>query len=154
MDLYTLSLLIAANIFWAANPTAAKILISEVGAPTAAWLKYFMAGLSFMICLPIIRTLFSDENKNIRWLPNLSPCDLTIILIIALTTCFLSPLFQMQGLNASSAINNSLLVALEPLLTLVLAYFILGNPITKRDTFSLIVGVIGFLVLSNFNFNF
>lgn len=152
MNSSTLILLVVANIFWAGNPTAAKILIGETGNVATAWLKYFVAGISFLAGLPIIYKLF-PETKGERWLSNISSHDLVVIFIIAVTTCFLSPLLQMKGLRTSSAIVNSLLVGMEPLLTLILAYLVINNPITRRDALALIIGLAGFLVLSGFFVN-
>lgn len=150
MTLSAIILLIAANIFWAGNPTAAKIIIREVGNVETAWLKYFVAGISFLISLPLIHRVFPETEKDSRWLPDISFHDLAVIFMIAITTCFLSPLLQMKGLRASSATANSLLVGMEPLLTLTLAYFVINNPLAQRDVLALIIGFIGFLILSGF----
>jgi len=150
MSYSKLLLLVVANMFWAANPTAAKILIGEVGHVTTAWLKYSTALLAFMLFFPAIRSLFPAEEKGRHWLAELSLHDLIVLLCIGLTTCFLSPLCQMQGLTTSSAISNSLLVAMEPLFTLALAYFLLNDPFTRRDALALATGVVGFLILSGF----
>ncbi|MFA6093689.1 MAG: DMT family transporter [Elusimicrobiota bacterium] len=141
-----LILLLVCNLFWAAAPTAAKVLISEVGAPAAAWLKYAGAMAAFLLCLPLIRRAFPEPES--RPLRRISPRDLGILALIGLATCTLSPLAQMRGLTASTAVNNSILVCLEPLMTLVLAWLLLRDRIRNMDALVILIAATGALILS------
>jgi drug/metabolite transporter (DMT)-like permease len=138
-------LLVVSNLFWAANPTAAKFLVERSDPATTAWLKYLGAGLGFLAFLPWAGKFFKEENPGPA-----SPHDLAWMAGIGATTCFLSPLCQMSGLGASSAVTNSLLVSTEPLFTLVLAWALLRETASPRDVAALAVGAAGSLAVSGF----
>jgi len=136
-------LLMAANLFWALNPTAGKILIAQTDPLTTAWLRYAGAALALAVVWPWIRRAGGSEA------PRPMPLrDKAILGAIGATTCFLAPLCQMSGLGASTAVSNSILTVTEPLFTLLLAWLLLRGRLTRQESYMMAVAAAGALVLS------
>lgn len=71
--------------------------------------------------------------------------------LLGLTAFALSPALQMLGLSASQASENSLLVALEPLMTVAVAWVLLREPVRRYHLVSFAVALAGFGLLSGFH---
>jgi drug/metabolite transporter (DMT)-like permease len=64
-----------------------------------------------------------------------------------MTFCF-SPILQLTGLSTSHAIDNAIIVALEPLMTIFLAWAFLREKLSLRHVVALVLALIGFSLLS------
>jgi drug/metabolite transporter (DMT)-like permease len=140
-----LLLLLVANLFWAINPTAGKVLIAQTDPLTTAWLRYAGAALALAAAWPWIRGAGACDPETPRPLPLR---DKAIVAAIGATTCFLAPLCQMSGLGASTAVSNSILMTTEPLFTLLLAWLLLRGRLTRQESYMMAVAAAGALVLS------
>jgi drug/metabolite transporter (DMT)-like permease len=60
----------------------------------------------------------------------------------------IGPFLQFTGLSMAQSVDNALMVALEPLVTVLLAWVILGERLKLKDWISLCFGLFGFLLLS------
>lgn len=74
--------------------------------------------------------------------------DLRIV-AVGLLTFFLSPVLQMKGLSLSRAIDSSLMIAIEPLVTILLAVAVLREKLGAVRGVSILLAIAGALVLSD-----
>lgn len=144
--------LIIGNLLWSAHPIMGKILLNAYTPGEAAWLRYSSAGLAFFIAMAIyLARSFLIHKKKPFLLADLGPFkakDAAILIVVGLMNFCLAPWLQLTGLAASEASDNALIVALEPLLTVVLARIFLGDILTKRDLIGIVLALAGFFVLS------
>ncbi len=126
------------NILWSLNPVMGKWLLEDFSAAHAAWLRY---GTAWLAILPLLFW------KKLPKLPTQSS-HYFLFLLLGLLTFALTPMFQAQGLDASQATDNSLIIALEPLATVALACIFLGERLLRHHYISFFFGILGFTLLS------
>jgi drug/metabolite transporter (DMT)-like permease len=71
------------------------------------------------------------------------------IAALAITTFFGSAVVQYFGLTRSTATANSLIVAVEPLFAVLLAWMFLAESLSRRQVMAFALALAGFLLLSN-----
>lgn len=135
------------------NPVFAKVLIHEIGPVSTAWARYFgafIAYLAYRFVLGCSRRLRGKQSgllpETFMW-PD-SWDEAVNVALIGLTTCFFSPLTQMIGLSSSTAVNNAILVALEPVFTVLFSALFLRERLTRLHLISFAVALLGFSLLS------
>jgi drug/metabolite transporter (DMT)-like permease len=67
-----------------------------------------------------------------------------LIIIIGMTTFCFSPLFHMKGLSTSLATENAIIVAMEPLVTIFLAWLLLKETVSWFDILGFGFALLGF----------
>jgi drug/metabolite transporter (DMT)-like permease len=150
MPLFLWLQLVVCNVIWAMNPSLGKILISEVGATGAAWIRYIGAFVAYLLA-SMIYLVFSKKGKDSSssiFLGSCNPKDFGLVFLISCTTFFFSPLTQMLGLSHSTALNNSLLVAIEPLFTVFFGWLFLREGLTRVQVGAFAAAFFGFMLLS------
>lgn len=142
--------LIGCNFFWSFNPTLAKILIQHLGPLWTCWVRYSGALLAYFTFLFIKSYLFKKkyQSRSELFLKPKSFSDAFDLCILGCATFFLSPLSQMIGLESSTATNNAILVALEPLFTALFGWIFLKDRLNRLHLFSFILAFVGFSLLS------
>lgn len=143
--------LIICNVFWAFNPTLAKILIQDLGPLWAGWVRYAGAFLAYFILFSVKFLLFKKNNQSRPGL-FLRPKNFSNafdLCVLGCATFFLSPLSQMMGLESSTATNNAILVALEPLFTSLFGWVFLRDRLNRVHLFSFALAFVGFSLLSS-----
>ncbi|MFA6434506.1 MAG: DMT family transporter [Elusimicrobiales bacterium] len=140
--------LLLCNLVWAVNPSIAKRIILEIGPQHTAWLKYVVALLTYVTVMGCLR-LRSQNKKNKLFMPLKPDKNLLLVILIGFATCFVSPMTQMSGLKASTAVNNSILVTFEPIFTVVFGCLIFRERLKKSHYLSFPLAIMGFLFLSN-----
>ena len=110
--------LTAACLFGVSAPFA-KLLLSEIGPLTLASLLYLGAGLGLLIAAPGAH--WKGDTVAGRAEAALRRGDLPLVAGAVLTGGILGPLLLMVGLERVSAVSGSLLMNLEPPLTIFLA---------------------------------
>lgn len=143
MALKTLLVLIFSNLIWSAHPLMGKLVLADFSPAEGAWLRYMTAFLGFLAIragLPKLRTepLFFARTKR-DWV--------ILIAMGAMTFCF-SPLLQMTGLNASQATDNALIIAIEPMITVLLAWVFLREKVTFSYALTFAAALLGFVLLT------
>ncbi len=114
--------------------------MQEVPALQTAWLRYGSA----LFCIFLLHlgkiptTSFRSGWRYFPW-----------IALLGLCTFFLSSIFQYKGLALSSATANTLIVAMEPLFAVFLAWIFLRERLHWIQILAFFVAVVGFLLLSN-----
>jgi drug/metabolite transporter (DMT)-like permease len=149
--------LVLCNIMWAANPIMGKFLLSRFAPHEVAWLRYFSA-TSFFWSLGLLSFLFTG--RKLGWIPRPSKFfsipktrrDFFLILGMGVSAFCFAPLVAFFGLNKTAAVDNAILIALEPLVTVGLAAVFLGERFDQRRWLSLLVSIVGFAFLSGLAF--
>lgn len=103
---------------------------------------FILLRVSFACALFWLVLLISGRSKKIDrkdW-PRLALC--------ALFGVATNQLFFFNGLNLSSSINAGIIMTLNPIIVVVLSYFLLKERITKRRVLGVILGAIGAVCLT------
>lgn len=141
MKLKTWMGLVVCNLIWAAHPLMGKILLEEFSPSQTAWLRYFSAFLFYAFL-----TAFRSKQSLFVW-PDRTQ-DRGLLLLLAFMAFSYTPLLQMVGLGGSLATENSIIIAMEPLITVGMAWIILGESLSSFDVMGLSLALLGFVFLS------
>ncbi|WP_047535828.1 DMT family transporter [Methylotenera sp. N17] len=123
-----------AAIFWGANFNLAKPVVAEMGPYIAGASRYILAA-AIMVLIALIR----KENIPLR--------HLKAYLTLGVVGVFGFNLFFFLGMETTSAINGALIMALNPLLTAILAYLILQDKPSKQQMIAFPIGVAGVAIV-------
>lgn len=136
--------LILCNLIWSAHPAMAKLVLADVSPALTAWLRYFSALIAYLIALPFVKkrglgpSFFRPQNMR----------DGLLVVAVGFMAFCLAPLLQMTGLQSSRATDNALIVAMEPLMTVALARFVVGERLSQVHYFAFALALTGFALLS------
>jgi len=119
-----------------------KYVLNDVDPLQGAWLRYTLALLTYVTLLPYLKKFgrpFAKitGGKNWGW----------FLLCGIMPFCF-SPILQMTGLNATHATDDSLIIAMEPLMTTFLGWLILRDRLSPIQALSFLAAIFGFCLLS------
>lgn len=134
----------AALLFGASAPFS-KILLEDVGPLTLAALLYVGAGLGLLLCLPWRRGR-PEGTPRIRETA-LKAADVPLLLAAILCGSILGPSLLMLGLQRLSAVTGSLLLNLEPPLTILIAVLWFREHIGWRQAGAAALIVLGALIV-------
>jgi len=142
------------NLIWSVHPVMGKWLLNEVNPPQAAWLRYSSALLSYVIFVVAFRFFrrSSPGNLTFFFIPKNFSDGLQVMTLGLATFCF-SPLMQISGLSHSLATENSVIVAIEPLLTALFAWLLLREKVTLVDLVGFTLALLGFSFLTRLSFS-
>ena len=151
--------LILCNAIWAANPMMAKILLAAFRPAHVAWLRYFSATLAFLLFVAASGFLRARASGIFRARVPAAPLrgffarartsrDLFLVVAVGFSAFCFAPLVGLFGLNQTGAVDNALLIALEPLVTTLLAILFLGERLSLRQVLSFAAALFGFGMLS------
>ncbi len=126
-----LILLLAMNFFWGAVFSAYKALGPAVSSGSIVTLRFGLAAISLLVAWP--------------WLPGISPRgnDLVRSCFMGLMLYVLGQRLQVYGNQLETAGNSAVLMALEPLVTSVVAALFLGEHIGPRRLLGFALGMLG-----------
>jgi len=145
MPLQTWLGLIVCNLVWSAHPAMGKLVLIDFTPSQGAWLRYASALAAFVLATPVFRVVFRVRQSFVS---NASSKSWLLIAFLGFMTFCFSPLTQMTGLNASRATENSLIIAMEPLLAVILAWIILKERVGLSQLLAFGGAVAGFVLLS------
>ena len=132
-------LLITATLFWGLNFHLAKFLLLSVDFLEAGFWRYAL-GIGFLVLVQIFSKAkfpsFQLLLKNIKG-----------YFLAGFVALFGFSIFFFLGLKYTSALNAALQVSLNPVLTLIFAYFILGTPIYRHQKIGTVIALIGVFIL-------
>ena len=144
----SLFLLILCNIAWAMNPLMGKVLLRSYDGLQVAWIRYFGAFMAYFSVA--VASLLFQRGK--RWRDYfLAPSDWRTgfeLLALGIGPFVFSPILQFVGLETAQAMDNSILIATEPLITVLLAWVVLGERMTRDHWISMGIALVGFLLFS------
>lgn len=119
-----------AAIFWGANFNLAIPVVAEMGPYIAGASRYILAAL-IMVLITILRKEVIPSRH------------LKTYVTLGVVGVFGFNLFFFLGMQTSSAVNGALIMALNPLLTAVLGYFILKDKPSTKQLIAFPIGVVG-----------
>ncbi|HIG04094.1 MAG TPA: DMT family transporter [Candidatus Poseidoniales archaeon] len=123
-------------VAWGLGWTAGRVMALNMPPVSAAWLRYIIAIpclMAWMVYLEGWRVPTKQEWRK--------------IILIGILSTFLYQTFFMYGMKWTAAGDASLVIAFNPLFTALLAIPLLGNKITNRLGWGLLLGVGGILVI-------
>lgn len=123
-----------AAIFWGANFNLAKPVVAEMGPYIAGATRYLLAAA---IMLMIVK--FKGERIPARYFKN--------YLTLGIVGVFGFNLFFFMGMQTTSAVNGALIMALNPLLTAVIAFSVLKDKPNNRQMLAFPVGIMGVAIV-------
>ncbi len=136
MNLRTWLWLLAAQSVWAGSYLAMKFAGDELPVGVVVTLRYGLASLGFLaLILP-------------RGLPQFDRRDWLLIGALGVLNFTVSPVLQVTALRHTQSIDVAILVALEPVLTVLMAALFLREGLTLRTVVAGALGVAGALILS------
>ncbi len=141
--------LVFCNFIWSANPMMNKMIMEGFSPLQAAWLRYFSAFASYVIITWVLK-FYLQSKKSFFCFPNKEQ-GLFFLIIVALMTFIQSPITQMLGLYYSRATDNAIIVAMEPLITVLLAWIFLREKAPFQYFIVFGISIVGFLFLSDFS---
>ena len=157
MPARTLGGLVLCNAIWAANPVMSKALLTKFSSSQVAWLRYFSATVFFMVLAFSVRTFRGRGRGRGRgrrggggafFSRPRTPNDLWLALGMGFSAFCFAPMVGLLGLSRTGAVDNAILIALEPLVTVGLAAIFLSEVFGGTQRLSLLVSVAGFSLLS------
>ena len=128
--------LFVVQFFWTGSYVAMKWAGDEMPVGVVVFLRYGGASLGFLI-----GNLF---NGPPRW----HRSDLGLLALLGALTFALAPTLQIASLRYTQAIDVSIVIALEPMLTGLVAALLLKEHISRRTAFALAIGTAGIFLLS------
>lgn len=137
--------LILCNILWSANPLMGKLALESFSSLQVAWLRVGISLLCFA-GVGLARYRIDDLLHVPRTWRHGSVQFLLGFLSFAFT-----PFLIYAGLEKTQSIDNAVIVAMEPLLTILMAAVFLGERMNWRMRVSLLVALTGFAMLNNFS---
>ena len=129
-------ILVACQAIWAGSYVAMKVAGAELPVGAVVTLRFGIASLLF---LPLVLRAGVRGIERRDWL---------LILALGALNFTVSPSLQVASLRYTQAIDVSILVALEPLLTVLLAALVLREPLGSRTLTAGAMALAGALALS------
>jgi len=148
-NLGTHLLLLLVAIIWGTTWAVARFLSygldestgANLGPATAAWLRYLVVVIAF------VAWCWAYRNRNgPRMLPHDSRSWRYTVWLGLLGTMAYQLLF-MHGMKWTAASDASLIIPVNPVFTVLLAAPMLGQKVTKRMAFGLLLGIVGVSVV-------
>jgi drug/metabolite transporter (DMT)-like permease len=154
MPLKILVGLIVCNLFWSVHPIMGKWLLEEFSPAQSSWLRYSSAVAAYWLAYLWVRFVKDGRTQKVKGITRsffLFPTrrkDIFLVCLLGFMAYCFSPLAQMAGLSHSLASENSIIIAMEPLLTAFLAWILLGERINILNFFAFCFAIIGFCFLA------
>ncbi len=121
-----------ANFIYALTYTFAKDVMPDFVSPFAFIL---MRAIGAVLLFWITYLLFVRERMEQK--------DIVRAAVAGVFGVALNQLLFFKGLNMTTPINASIIMTSNPIMVLVMSYFILGEKVTLRKAFGIILGIIG-----------
>lgn len=123
-------LLLGTMALWGANLSVVKLLITRYDTMAVATLRMIVAGLALIALL---------YWRGRRW-PALSRGQLGTLLVCAVLMVYLNQIFFTEGVARTTAANAALIIALNPLISALLAAMLLGDRFTPARLGGVVLG--------------
>lgn len=133
----TYTMMVATAFFWGSNFVAGKYLVGLVQPFTIAVLRFSIASL----CLAVYAVVKQG------WPRNLGVKPLLLLAVLGLVGTFLANGLVFPALQYSTAINGSLIMALIPAATALMAFVLLREPLRLGNILSIIVSFSGVVLV-------
>ncbi|GAA0439678.1 DMT family transporter [Lentibacillus halophilus] len=128
-------LLLLVMLIWGLNVSAIKVLVEAIDPIVLQSFRVMTAGIAVLV-ISAVMGIFRLPYKH-EWL---------IIFSIAIFNVILHHTFLAVGLEKTSGINGSLILGMNPLITVMMAFIILRQRVTWLRVFGFILGFTGVVV--------
>jgi drug/metabolite transporter (DMT)-like permease len=142
--------IVAAMIFFGISSTFNKILLSDIHPISLAALTYIIAGL-FLIGIrfsPLKDKILNILNQKTKPDDSIKAKDYGILFLTAILGTVLAPIIFLNGLNATTAVNTSLLMNSETLFIILIGFFFLKERFVKKDYIGFSFLILGTIFLT------
>ena len=119
-----------AAMFWGANFNLAKPIVAEMHPFIAGASRYFLTSIIMVLIL-----LYRHERVPLR--------HFKVYIVLGLVGVFGFNVLFFLGMQTTTAVNGALILALNPLLTSLVAYLLLGDKLRYPQLLAFAVGLIG-----------
>lgn len=133
----TIFLVILSTVFWGANFNAGKLVVEHISPIIAAALRFSLASLLITFLVFFKETHVIETFKN-NW-------KVFIVLGIIGVAGFNGLFFY--GLQSTTPVNGALIMATNPLVTLILASFLLKEPIHLNQRIGIFFSLMGVVIV-------
>jgi drug/metabolite transporter (DMT)-like permease len=133
----TITLVALTALFWGASFNVGKYIVEYLPPLTAASIRFTLASV-------LILAIMFWKEKNI--LANIKNNWLAYIIIGVVGVAGFNGLFFL-GLKYTSAVNGALIMATNPLVTMLLAAVLLKEPISKSQRAGILLSLVGVLIV-------
>ena len=127
--------LLTVNLFYGGNYIIAKGVMPHYLGPYA----FILLRVLFTLLLFTVFSAFSKERVEKKDMPRLA--------LAGLFGVALNQLLFFKGLSLTSPINSSIIITSNPILVLVLSYFLLKSPVTRTKLAGICLGATGAVLL-------
>lgn len=138
-----LGLLILCNLIWTFNSVMGKSLVNFHSGVQVAWFRYAGGFLAFLLVAFAMVVLRKRKWREYFVVPKDFRTALDLF-ILGIGPFALTPILQFVGLETTQAMDNSILIATEPLITVLLAWAVLGEKMNRDHWVSMGLAVVGF----------
>ena len=146
LNVHFLMLLVA--IIWGGSWAIGRMLALSLPPATGAWMRYVVCMLAFYLWF----FYRSTKGDQVRWLPDSKDAWVRIVLIAVFAVMGYQLLF-MHGMKFTAAGDASLIITMNPIFTVLLASPFLGQRITARMVYGLVLAFIGVAVVTGWSPN-
>ncbi len=130
------TLLLAAQVGWAGSYVAMKFAGDAMPVGSVVVFRYGIATFGYLLLLPLIG------------LPRLEKRDWYLVAVLGVVNFALAPTLQVESLRYTQAADVSILIGLEPIITVLLAGLFLREHLDPRTIAAMGLGLVGVWVLS------
>ncbi|MBL0387622.1 DMT family transporter [Tumebacillus sp. ITR2] len=126
-------LLVCSTVFWGGNFNAGKLAVDHLPPFTAAALRFGLASIVMLLILFAKEKINKEALKQNFW----------SFVLLGLIGVFGFNVLFFVGLKYTSAVNGSLIMATNPLITVLFAIFILKDKFTVQRAIGFLLSLIG-----------
>lgn len=127
-----------------------KVLLESYSGLQVAWIRYFGAFLAFILVVGATLILNRESRLGDYFLFPSSLRTWLELIALGIGPFVYSPILQFIGLETAQAMDNSILIATEPLITVLLAWGVLGERMTRDHLISMFISLTGFSLFAGF----
>ena len=140
---------VVSAILFGVSSTLNKIALENVNPTVVAGMIYFVAGVFLFavhlspLCPKVLAKLDSSETET-----KITKRDFRILAFVILCGSTIAPLLLLNGLSQTTAINASLLLNVESLFTVGIAFIFLNERCAKREYIGILMLFVGVIFLT------
>ncbi len=125
------------NVLYGASHVLAKGVMPEYLSPTV-FILFRVLGATLLFWLVLLFTKYEKINRK----------DVPLLIACGLFGVAVNQLFFFHGLNLSSSVNSGIIMAMNPIMVVILSFFILKERITVLRSTGIALGFIGTILLT------
>lgn len=135
------------NVIWSFHPLLGKIALDDFTPTGVAILRYGSAAVFYVLLsfLPL------KKKKKFGYARPKNRLEAIYLFLLGACPFAISPILQLMGLNQSQSIDNAIVIAIEPLMTVVTVWIFLREGMTKSQALAFGVAMLGFFLVSKFD---